>query len=85
MNAITRLVRPVTADATESTVGSKVFYAAGLIVFVLGVLKMAKLGLSEVQLVFGVLLVVGVAMQMMIAGVVLDIRGRLAARPDEHG
>jgi len=80
MNAITRLTRPLTSDTFDASVASKVLYAAGLLIFVLSVLKVTRLELSEWQLFFGLLLSIGVMVQIVLAGLLLEVHGRLAAR-----
>lgn len=80
MNVITHLVRPLTSDAFDASVASKLLYAAALLVFVLSVLKVTSLELSEPQLLFGLLLSGCVMGQVMLAGLLLEVHGRLGAR-----
>ena len=53
-------------------------YAGGIGIFMLSVLKIADLQLSETQLFFGLLLIVCVTIQMMVGGMLLGIHGRLS-------
>ena len=80
MDALTRLARPLTDDRFDTSVASKFLYVAGLLLFVLSVLKVTSLRLSEAQLFFGLLLICCVSMQMLIAGLLLEIYGRPSAR-----
>jgi len=53
-------------------------YAGGIGIFMLSILKIAHLQLTESQLFFGLLLVVCVTMQMIVGGMLLGILGRLS-------
>jgi len=71
------LKRPRTSPARDAAWGSKFLYLAGVAVFALGTLKLARLGLTEAQLLLGLLLVIGVTLQMLVMGMLLEVRGRL--------
>jgi hypothetical protein len=59
-------------------------YLAGVLIFALGTLKVARLGLTEAQLILGLLLVISVTMQMLVMGMLLEVRGRLPATTERH-
>jgi len=83
MNAIARLARRLTSDRFDASIGSKLLYGGALLIFVLGVLKLTRLGLTEVQLVFGLLLSICVTMQVIVAGMLLEMKGRLSGLSGE--
>ncbi len=56
------------------------FYAAGIIVLVLGVRWLIAHELSVEQLFLGMLGVLSVSLQLIILGFLVDIRGRILAR-----
>jgi len=74
------LGKPLTSESHDTSVGSLLLYVAGLLVFVLGTLKLAGLQLTEAQLVLGLLATVCAALQLIVLGLLLDIRGRLRGR-----
>ena len=79
IDKITKLLAlRLTSDSQASTIGSIIMYAGGIGIFMLSVLKIADLQLSETQLFFGLLLIVCVTMQMMVGGMLLGIHGRLS-------
>jgi len=80
MKAITHLIRPLTSERFDASVASKLLYAAGLLVLVLSILKVTSLELSESQLFFGLLISSCVVVQIMMAGMLLEIYGRLPAK-----
>jgi hypothetical protein len=72
--------KAVTTESGDATMGSVVLYGAGLLVFVLGVLALARLGLTEAQLILGVLACICASVQMIVLGMLVDVRGRLRER-----
>ena len=77
-NLLALLSRPLTSAAQDESVGALVSYTGALLIFVLGVFTIARLQLTEAQLVFGLFLVLCVAMQMVACGLLLGIHRRLA-------
>ena len=78
------LRRPLSTDARDASVGSKFLYAAGLLVFVLSTLKIASLHVTEAQLVLGLLAAVCAGMQLIVMGLLLEIRSRLQERKTDN-
>lgn len=74
------LGNPLTSEARDTVVGSVFLYVAGVLVLVLSVLKLASLQLTEAQLMLGLLAALCAAMQLIVMGLLLEIRGRLRAR-----
>ncbi|MBT3381950.1 MAG: hypothetical protein HN742_43225 [Lentisphaerae bacterium] len=74
--------RPVTTERLDASIGSKMAYGAGAVVSGVGMLKIAGLELTEHQLMFGLLLVTGVALQLVVLGMALEVRGQLLATGD---
>ena len=78
MSKLARLLRrSLTSESNDASIGSKLLYVAGLVIFVISTLRMASLGLTEGQLLFGLLLVICVTMQMILGGLLLEMGGRL--------
>lgn len=71
------MTKTISPDHVDASIASLVSYAAALGILVLGVLKLAALGLEEAQLFFGLLLVLAIMMQFIIAGLVLDVCRRI--------
>jgi len=69
--------KPLTSEARDTAVTSVLLYVAGLVVLVLSTFKLASLQLTEAQLILGLLGAVCAAMQLIVMGLLVDIRGRL--------
>jgi hypothetical protein len=78
------LKQPRTSPARDAALGSKFFYLASVLVFALGTLKVAHLGLTEAQLLLGLLLVICVTLQMIVMAMLLEVRGRLPSTAESH-
>jgi hypothetical protein len=76
--------QPRSSDSRDAALGSRVLYLAGVLIFALGTLKVASLGLTEAQLILGLLLVISVTMQMLVMGLLLEVRGRLPSTTESH-
>jgi len=74
------LGRPLASDSRDASVGSILLYVAGVLLFILSTRKIASLQLTEAQLVLGLLVAICVTMQIVIMGMLLDVRARLQAR-----
>jgi len=72
-NMIQPMRRPIISESVSFSIASILSFCAGLVVFVVGILKMTAFRLSETQLFFGVLLIFCVTMQMLLAGTLLEI------------
>jgi hypothetical protein len=77
---LAKLMKPVTTEAQDATVGSVLLYVAGVTVFVLSTLKLTSLQLTEAQLILGLLGVVCAALQLIVMGLLVEIRNRLRGR-----
>jgi len=76
--------RRLTSESQDSSAASKVLYAAGLAVFVLSTLRVSSLRLDEAQLVLAVLVIIGVTMQCLISGLLLEIHSGLKAEEERE-
>lgn len=63
----------ISSDAFDKRLGQVVCFVAGGLVLVLSMWKLTRLGLSEAQLFFGVLLSLCVPLLLVIVGLVLPI------------
>lgn len=73
IRSLSRLVgKQVTSRNLDASLGARFLYAGSLAVLVLGGLTVSRLELTEPQVVFGVLLVLAVALLMVIAGLVVE-------------
>ena len=75
--------RQVSTDRQDSNIASKLCYIAGVFIFVVAVLRICVLQVTEFQLIFGLLLTVGVTIQFLIVGMLLELRGSLKSPPPE--
>lgn len=64
-------LRPLTSVRFDIFAGRIACWATAILVMVLGLFKLTRLPLSETELFFGLLLVLGVTMQMILIGLVL--------------
>ena len=78
------LRRPRSSESRDAALGSRFLYLAGVLVFALGTLKVAGLSLTEAQLILGLLLVISVTMQMLVMGLLLEVRGRLPSTSESR-
>lgn len=60
---------------------AKLLYVFGLALFLLGMRTVLRMELDPAQLVLAVLLVSVAALQIVFGGLLVEVRGRLAARP----
>ena len=74
---VNALRRPLSSDARDASVCSKFMYAASVLVFALSTLKIASLQLTEGQLVLGLLVACCLTMQMIVMGLLIEVRSRL--------
>ena len=63
----------LSSDGFDARLAQYVFFAGALGILVCSVLKMAKLGLSETELFFGLLLTVAVMLLMILMGFVVAL------------
>ena len=76
---IRRMTTPISSETSDAAMGSKLLYALSLAFLVLGGAVIVRADLTAPQLVLGLVLVLGVALQMVVAGLLVEVRGRLAA------
>jgi len=76
----TSMRRSITADSTDAVVGSRLLYAAGLLLFALGIFKTVSLRLSESLLVLGLLATACASLQLIVLGMLVELRGRIKGK-----
>lgn len=78
------LGKPVTSTLSDASVGSIVFYIAGILLFVLGTFKIGSLNLTEGLLFLSILVTVCASMQMLIMGALLELTCKFHAAEKKH-
>ena len=68
----------LTSDSRVATIGSIIMYAGAIAFCVLACREIHDLGLSGMQITFGLLLIVCTAMLMVVGGMLLSVLGRLS-------
>ena len=82
-NLLQRMTTRVSDEALDASIGAKLLYVAGLLLFVIGMLKIGSLGLDERQLPLALLLIIAVSLQIIVAGLLIDLRGRFDSNQAE--
>ena len=67
------LRKPVVSEKVGAQLASSVAYGASALLLVLSLFKVTKLGLTETQLFFGILLIFAVSIQLAFAGLLVEI------------
>ncbi|MBN1257047.1 MAG: hypothetical protein JXA52_05020 [Planctomycetes bacterium] len=74
MSSLIQFVKkPFTSETTDAMVGSIVCYAGGILLLIIGVLKLVEMELNLTQLIFGLLLVCILVFQIILAGLMLEV------------
>ena len=83
MDMLRAINRRISTDKFDANMAQFLCYGIGLMIMVLGITKVASMRLSEAELLFGILLVMIVAMQAIIVGVVLGLYAKVTSRSGE--
>jgi len=75
-NLICTMRQSITSVSLDALFASRALYVSGLFIFAMSILKIEKFALTEAQLFFALLLIIGVTMQMIIAGMLLESRSK---------
>lgn len=78
------LGRPVTSKSKDASIGSIVFYIAGILLFAMGTYKIASLNLTESMLSLAILVTVCASMQMLIMGALMELLSEFLATEKKH-
>ena len=77
-----RLHRPLTTHVFDIKAGQIGTWLAAILVLVAGMLKLSRMGLSEREVFFGVLLVLTVSLLMVLIGLVLPMTAKQPSRDE---
>lgn len=69
--------RSLTSDSTDARVGSRLLYLAGIVLFVLGIITIGTRPSGDSQIVLGLLATICTSLQLVVLGLLVDVRGRL--------
>lgn len=78
------LGRPITSKSRDASIGSIVFYIAGILLFVMGTFKITFLNLTEGMLFLAILVTVCASVQILIMGELLELHSKFLATEKKH-
>ena len=74
MQIIKRLLGwQISSQGLDTRIGQAVFFAGGFLILVLGILKLTSMELTQVELFFGVMLVVALFLLCIALGLLLEL------------
>tara|TARA_R100000750_G_C2302092_1_gene79237 strand:- start:22 stop:288 length:267 start_codon:yes stop_codon:yes gene_type:complete len=76
--------RKLSSSQVDVQIGQIVCWVFAIIVMLIGINKISRMDLSEAQLIFGILLVMILTLQMIIAGMILPIVDYVSQKQKEN-
>ncbi|TWT62075.1 hypothetical protein [Rubinisphaera italica] len=76
--------RKLSSSRFDVQVGQIVCWVFAIFVMLIGITKVSRMGLSEAQLIFGILLVVVLTLQMIILGMILPMVDYVCQKQKEN-